>query len=172
MNSNIAVERVQILPINDRHIESFHSALDAVAKERKYLTLLQAFSLEETMAFVSGMINQGNPQYVAVIDEVVVGWCDISRSDSSVEDHIGRLGMGVMRQHRGRGLGSELLDAALSKAWEIGLSRIELSVYADNAAAIHLYKKAGFNLEGLHKRSAKIDGRFIDTCSMALLHEV
>ena len=55
-----------IEPIAGAHIAGFHAALDRVARERRYLALLEAPPLERTAEFVRGNIAGGNPQYVAV----------------------------------------------------------------------------------------------------------
>ena len=61
-----------------------------------------------------------------------------------------------------------MLRAALDLAgnW-LGLSRIELRVYTDNAAAVALYEKFGFEIEGAHRRYAFRNGRYVDAYSMA-----
>lgn len=43
---------IQILPIAEEHIESFHSCLDSVARERLYLTGVAAPPLAATREFV------------------------------------------------------------------------------------------------------------------------
>ena len=48
--------------------------------------------------------------------------------------------------------------------------RIELIVFTDNAAAIALYRKFGFELEGTHRAYALRDGRYVDALAMARLH--
>ncbi|OCJ43179.1 GNAT family N-acetyltransferase [Agrobacterium rubi] len=151
------------------HIESFHRALDTVAKERKYLTLLEAFPLPETRKFVLGMMEGGNPHVVATIENTVVGWCDISRHVFPTHAHRGTLGMGIIPGYRGRGLGARLMAAALEQARDAGFIRIELSVHANNAPAIALYEKVGFIKEGIQRRSVLIDGAYIDTVNMALM---
>jgi RimJ/RimL family protein N-acetyltransferase len=52
----------------------------------------------------------------------------------------------------GRGCGKRLLAAALDQAdrW-LNLRRLELNVWADNAAAIALYEQFGFEREGLYR---------------------
>jgi L-phenylalanine/L-methionine N-acetyltransferase len=59
-----------------------------------------------------------------------------------------------------------LLRAALDLAddW-LNLSRVELHVYTDNAAAIALHEKLG--IEGTHRRFALRNGRYVDAYSMA-----
>ena len=85
--------------------------------------------------------------------------------------HIGELGMGVHKDYRRLGLGERLAKAVIEKAVENGLERIELEVFASNTAAINLYKKLGFTIEGVHKHGRKIDGKYDDVISMALLIE-
>ena len=48
--------------------------------------------------------------------------------------------------------------------------RIELTVYTDNPAAIRLYRKFGFEIEGTFKGYALRDGVYADVYSMARLH--
>jgi len=82
--------------------------------------------------------------------------------------HVGELGMGVRDDWQGRGVGGKLLAAALALAdgW-LQLRRIELQVYADNAAGIALYTRHGFVEEGRHRDYAFRDGVFVDAVSMA-----
>ncbi len=161
---------IRIVPISAEHIEGFHKALDTVAREREYLSLLEAFPLEETRIFVLGMIEKGNPQFVALADGKVVGWCDISRHAFPSHAHAGRLGMGIIPAYRGRGLGRRLLEATLRAARDAEIERIELSVHADNDRAIALYEKVGFVREGLARNSVRIDGRYKDAIHMAFFH--
>ncbi|MGO8264223.1 GNAT family N-acetyltransferase, partial [Rhizobium ruizarguesonis] len=68
---------IRIEPIAAAHIYSFHHALDVVAREKKYLSMLEATPLPQTREFVMGMIAKGNPQFVATAGGEVVGWCYI-----------------------------------------------------------------------------------------------
>jgi RimJ/RimL family protein N-acetyltransferase len=162
---------IRIEPISAEHVEGFHKALDTVAREREYLSLLEAFPLDETRAFVFGMIEKGNPQFVALADGKVVGWCDISRHGFPSHAHAGKLGMGIVPAYRGQGLGRRLIEATLQAARDAGMERIELSVHADNGRAIALYEKVGFVREGLARRSVRIDGRYKDAIHMAFFHD-
>jgi RimJ/RimL family protein N-acetyltransferase len=163
-------DEVTLAPIDASHVDSFHRALDVVAREKKYLTLQEAPPLEETRGFVLGMIEKGNPQIVALAGSDVVGWCDISRHFFPSHAHRGSLGMGIIPVYRGRGLGSRLLERTLAEARKAGFVRVELDVHADNARAIALYERFGFVREGVARDAACIDGNYIDTIGMAIIY--
>ncbi len=60
------------------------------------------------------------------------------------------------------------MEAALDLAdnW-LDLVRLELTVYADNAAGIALYEKFGFVIEGTQRLFAFRNGEYVDAYSMA-----
>ncbi|PWY55061.1 GNAT family N-acetyltransferase [Legionella qingyii] len=160
-----------IMPIQEKHIEAFWSAVDSVARERKFLAFLEGPPIELTKAFVLGHIKDNWPQVVAMCDGKLVGWCDISPLDRPVFAHVGSLGIGVIAPYRGQGIGEELLSTALHMAKQKGLTRIELTVREHNQAAISLYEKYGFVKEGVHKNAVRIDGTYEHHIFMALLFE-
>ena len=63
--------------------------------------------------------------------------------------HINNLA--VLPGLRGRGLGTQLLEAILREATFLGASEVTLEVRASNAAAIRLYAKSGFAQAGVRK---------------------
>ncbi len=52
--------------------------------------------------------------------------------------------VGVTPSHRGRGIGSSLIFAALAGFQQLGLARVYLEVTAQNEGAVRLYKRLGF----------------------------
>lgn len=159
---------LEIRPITPDDIEGFHHAVDTVARERKYLAFLEAPPLASTVEFVLENIGKGNPQFVAIADGGVAGWCDIVRQTRAIHAHAGVLGMGLLPPFRGQGHGRRLIEATLQAAQSAGFSRVELTVHADNTRAIALYERIGFLREGIKRRATCIDGRFGDTIMMAI----
>jgi ribosomal protein S18 acetylase RimI-like enzyme len=161
---------VQIRPISSDDIEGFHHALDFVAGERRFLAALEAPSIEDIRVFVLGNIERGYPQIVAVAaTRSVVGWCDVLPKPRPVYRHGGVLGMGLLPQYRGQGIGTKLIQRALAMARVTQLHRVELTVRESNANAIALYKKVGFVTEGLHQDAVCVDGAYENIVSMAIL---
>jgi ribosomal protein S18 acetylase RimI-like enzyme len=165
---------VEIGPITEAHIESFHQTLDVVARERRYLAFLEAPPLESTRAFILNHIRQGYPQFVATVaDEAgrceVVGWCDVTPKSRPIYAHCGVLGMGLLPRFRSQGLGRRLITRTLQAARACGLTRVELSVREDNRNAIALYERVGFVTEGRQRNGVMVDGRYEDIIEMAIL---
>jgi RimJ/RimL family protein N-acetyltransferase len=161
--------RVDVAPIAPEHIESYRRALDTVARERKYLTLLEAFPLPQTRDFVFGLMKKGDPIFVALANGEVVGWCDIQRHPFPAHSHRGTLGMGLVPAYRGRGVGARLINQTLKQAFATAFVRVELSVRADNLRAARLYEKLGFVREGVLRDAVFVDGEYHDAIAMALI---
>jgi ribosomal protein S18 acetylase RimI-like enzyme len=160
---------VEIIPITEEHIEGFWFAVDSVAREHDYLAFLEGPPINTTRDFVLGNIEGNWPHFIAVSDGHIIGWCDISALDRPVFAHIGSLGIGLIAPYRGLGIGKQLLQTAIQKAEQKGLTRIELTVREKNKPAIALYKKFGFEIEGIHKNAVCIDGTYENHIFMALL---
>jgi len=160
---------VEIVPIAQDHIESFHGALDFVARERRYLAFLEAPSLESTRAFVLNNIKQGYPQLVAVSAGQVVGWCDVVPHPRPINAHVGVLGMALLPEFRRQGIGGRLIRQTLDAAQAFGLHRVELTVRENNGVAVELYKKVGFAIEGLQRNRVLVDGAYENLVLMGVL---
>jgi hypothetical protein len=72
-------ERIEIVPIRRQHIAGFHAAVDAIAKERRYLAMLEAPSLTHTRRRVLDSLRSGAVHVVAVVDDEIVGPCATAR---------------------------------------------------------------------------------------------
>lgn len=161
----------KIVPITEQYIESFREAVGSVAREHKYLAFLDAPSSEMVRAYVIENLKENWPHFVAISEGKVVGWCDIASLHRPVFVHSGSLGIGVLEQYRGQGIGEALMRAAIAKAQDRGLQRIELTVREHNKPAIALYEKMGFQVEGLHRNAVRIGGEYENHISMALLFD-
>jgi RimJ/RimL family protein N-acetyltransferase len=164
-----SANHIEIVPIALEHVEGFHRALDGVSRERKYLSIFEAFPVESMADFVLHQNKTGGPAFVALKGGEVIGWCDIRRQALPAFAHRGSVGMGVVAEWRGRGIGLRLLDAAINDAFRRGLVRVELEVRADNSRAIALYEKIGFVREGIARNAFSIDGQYFDAIAMAII---
>ncbi|MGE3344737.1 MAG: N-acetyltransferase family protein [Vicinamibacterales bacterium] len=151
---------------------ALRSCLDVVARERRYIAMLEGPSLEQLRTYLELLSTRGGIQQVAATADAIIGWCDLTPKFMAGFRHTATLGMGVLPAHRGHGIGRALLRAVLQRAAEGGqLNRIELEVYTSNVAAVALYERFGFLREGIKRRARVIDGHTDDILCMALLTE-
>jgi ribosomal protein S18 acetylase RimI-like enzyme len=144
--------------------ERIAALIDTVARERLFLAGTVGFSVNDTRAFIASVRSAGGVHIVGIEYSEIVAWCDIDRHPFEGMRHAGRLGMGVRKDHRSKGIGRKLLEAATERAQGAGIERVELEVFASNRAAICLYESFGFELEG-----RKVAGRRLDGCTDDIL---
>jgi putative acetyltransferase len=126
-------------------------------------------SLERHREWLDARLAEGH-FLVAVVDGRVVGNLGLGVRTAARRNHTAAMGMSVHDDFQHRGVGSALMVAMIDLAdnW-LGLQRIELEVWTDNAAAIHLYEKFGFVIEGTARQFARRAGGFVDAHHMARL---
>jgi len=107
---------------------------------------------------------------VACVDGEIVGHLTLMVYMDPRTRHSGHFGIAVRDDWRGKGVGAELMRAALDLAdnW-LSLTRLDLRVYVDNTSAIALYERFGFEREGTHRRFAFRNGEYVDAHVMARL---
>ena len=110
-------------------------------------------------------------QLVALIDGRQVGNAGLFPAHQSPRRaHAAHFGISVHDDFQGRGVGTALTQALveLADGWT-PYTRLELTVFADNARAIALYQRFGFVEEGRHKGYVLRDGEYVDALCMARL---
>lgn len=166
-----------LLNIDDVTIRPFHpndapQQYAIVSDPRVAQTLLQLPSMElaETERWATKE-KFGRHRLVAVWNGRLLGAVHIAQYLRPRLMHSGSFGMMVHPDAWGQGVGSKLVAAALDLAdnW-LNLSRLELEVFTHNTPAVRLYEKFGFEQEGIRKKVAFGNGRFLDDIIMARLH--
>lgn len=130
--------------------------------------------ISSTEEFIAGL-DHNNYQFVAVSPlenggEQVIGIAGLSIFSAPRLRHSAGLGILVHKDWQGQGVGSALMKAVLDMAdnW-LMLVRVELVVYLDNTRAIQLYKKYGFEEEGVKRMGSIQNGRYVDELVMSRL---
>jgi len=112
-----------------------------------------------------------NPNHIILVAEMnskIVGLLDFSNGHRQRIAHTGEFGMSVEKYARDQGVGSLLLKVLIEWATQNKtIEKIGLNVHSNNERAIALYKKMGFEIEGIRKRDLKYgDGQYVDTIVM------
>jgi len=107
---------------------------------------------------------------VAESDEgKVVGYIRLKQGEG-LGSHAGEIStLAVHPYHQSRGVGRRLLERALEPANELSLRRVWLTVREDNHAAISLYERMGFEVEGREREAVQKGRGFVDLLIMGRL---
>jgi RimJ/RimL family protein N-acetyltransferase len=128
-------------------------------------------TVEEEVKFIEKHRDAENSILLVVEDGGrIIGVLNCKGGTRKANRHATTLGISLLKDWRNQGIGHELMTRAIEWAKGTGIvTRIELSVFARNARAIHLYEKLGFVREGYCHRVFYQNGEYIDTLIMALL---
>ena len=107
---------------------------------------------------------------VAVHEQRIVGSCTVAKSRHARRKGVGDIGIFLHEDFHKVGLGTAMMERALELAKKQGTHRIWLEVVEENKAAIELYKKIGFEIEGrLRSSFLGDDNKYHDTIIMGIL---
>jgi putative acetyltransferase len=160
---------VTIRPALPSDAASFLDAYRAVAAEGRYIRTEQVtLSVRRARRRLRRSWTEVEATIVAVAGDRVIGTLGIRRDEHPVTRHVATLGMHVIADWRGRGVGGALMAEAIRWARWAGVEKIELSVYPDNAAAVALYRRFGFVEEGTLRRHSRKSFGYADELLMGL----
>ena len=108
---------------------------------------------------------------LALLNDEIAGLVNITADQRKRVRHIGDLFIVVGKKYWNNGLGNLLLEEVIEWVQASGiLRRLQLTVQTRNQAAVYLYQKHGFVIEGRQERGAYIEeGEFVDVYLMGRL---
>ncbi len=123
---------------------------------------------DEWIALATGA--QGPPRNFAItVDGAAVGGIGLELG-ADVFRRSAEIGYWLGEPYWGRGIATEALRAVTDYAFAtFDLCRLEAGVFEWNAASARVLEKAGYALEGRHRKSVTKDGQTIDRLVYALL---
>ena len=162
-----------IRPLTEADVDAF-----IALRQRALRECPLAFSASAEADFASSRESLGpqiarGPDWMlfgAFEDGVLAGAVGLMRARHTKGAHRMQLwGMYVAPEHRGRGLGAHLLDAAIGHARALAdVLWIDLGVTTAAAAARRLYERAGFTVWGTQREALRHEGHVVDEHHMAL----
>ena len=160
-----AVVRLAVPDDAEAWIRNFNE----IAKERVYV-MRESFA--RPVDDVRRQFRESDPNtalwLVAEVDERPVGGATFLRGAWTKNAHTADLGVSLLPEFRGLGIGEDLMREGVEWARRVGVRKLKLGVFASNERAVRLYRKLGFAEEGRLRGEVVLDGRPDDELLMAL----
>lgn len=103
-------------------------------------------------------------RFVYIENEEVLGWIALSPvSSRKVYSGVAEISVYVDTKFSGRGIGSKLMEEAISSSELNGIWTLHASVFPENQATVRLHKNYGFRMIGTREKIAQLDGIWRDT---------
>ena len=142
-----------------------YEVFNAVHAETDYLLSYpdeNSFDPEQESQFLEEKTKSPDEiEIIALVDGEIVGTAGIEAVGRKHKlRHRAELGISVLKEYWGLGLGKALTKACIQCAKEAGYTQVELNVVAENEAAINLYQSLGFVEFGRNPRgfNSRISG--------------
>lgn len=103
----------------------------------------------------------------ADVDGKFVGFLSAKRGNANRIRNTAYVVVGIIEEFQHQGIGSQLFEELERWAKEKAVKRIELTVMINNYAAIALFQKHGFTIEGVRREAMCVDGKYIDEFYMS-----
>ena len=113
-----------------------------------------SFDAQQEAEFLKEKTESPNEiEIVTVVDGVVAGTAGIEAVGAKYKlKHRAELGIAILKEYWGLGIGKALMEACIECAKEAGYTQLELNAVAENERAVALYKKMGFVEYGRNPR--------------------
>ncbi len=127
----------------------------------------QSNGLNDLKHKIDENLESGDFFWVAEVKGRIAGYILAERGKQRRVRHSAYIVIGILADYRNMGLGSEFFRRLEKWAIQEKIVRLELTVECVNTAAVCLYERKGFVIEGVRRKSMYVDGEYIDEYYMA-----
>lgn len=146
--------------------------LDQETKFMLYEPGERTTTAEEQRERIQSILSEvGSTILVAEDQGQLVGYLAVFGGQANRTKHVGYIVVGITQAYSGKGIGTRLFQAAEAWRAQTELTKFELTVMIPNERAVALYKKMGFEVEGVKRNSIRVDGNYVDEYYMGKIFE-
>lgn len=125
-------------------------------------------TIDEQEKHIKAIVAQENSTIFVVEDNnKLVGYLMAIGGKARRNKHSLYIVISILKSYTGKGIGTSLFKTMEDWAQECNIYRFELGLMATNFAAFALYKKMGFEIEGVKKDAFYVNGEYINEYMMA-----
>ena len=164
------IKKMKYRKVSVNEAEQFWNLMNQLDYETKYM-LYEPGERTENLSKIESLIRdsvEGEDFLLAAeTDNKLIGYISAQKGRLNRIAHSAYIVVGILKDYRGKGIGTEFFKRLIAWAEEKKITRLELTVICENEAAKHLYLKSGFEIEGVKRKSVCVDGEYLDEYYMA-----
>ena len=168
MKEKVELE-IEVVSVEDA--EALIEYTKKVGKETNFLSFGEEgleLSIQQEELYIQSVLESENQMMLLA----KLGQEIIAVDSKEKFQHVGELGISILKEYWGQGLGSALMEELLSWAKDYSpLEKIKLAVVKENVTAIALYKKFGFKVVAIEEKEMKVNSQYYDVIQMAYFLE-
>lgn len=169
MNNNIIFRNVK--KSDTESLWNMMNQLDYETKFMMYEPGERTKDLSRLQKNVDSVVDGNGLLLLALDGSEIIGFISAQIGNVRRTQHSAYVVVGIRKKYRNRGIGTEFFKRLNEWALEKKLIRLELTVFCTNEAAIKLYKKSGFEIEGTKRKSMYVDGKYVDEYYMSRINK-
>jgi len=161
--------KVTLRPARPEDAAAIISAVRSSSQERSYV-LMEIYGKDAAAqrAYIEKLDREHNLFLVATVNDQIIGILALlDRLVCSTPAPALAVGVHLVRDWRGRGIGSAMLRYGMRWAKEHGYRRLEADIFTTNKRSFHLFKKAGFQEDTCRRRSVQVGVQQINEAILA-----
>lgn len=168
-------EEVTLRPAVPDDASEIINTVRSTSLERSYVLMEKYGKNAETeKAYIKDMDRRHNLLLVAVVNGAVVGSLAALQSDGGHRPHTAHIlnvGLHLMKDFRGLGIGTRMLQYTIAWAKEQGFKKLEASIFTTNKRSLNLFSKSGFVEDGTRRKQIRVGKNYIDEVYMGMFLE-
>ncbi|SME94771.1 Protein N-acetyltransferase, RimJ/RimL family [Paenibacillus barengoltzii] len=146
--------------------------LDQETKFMLYEPGERTTTAEEQRERIQSILSEAGSTILVAEDQgELVGYLAVFGGQANRTKHVGYIVVGITQAYSGKGIGTRLFQTAEVWRAQTELTKFELTVMIPNERAVALYKKVGFEVEGVKRNSIRVDGNYVDEYYMGKIFE-
>lgn len=165
MNENIIFRNIE--KSDTEALWNMMNQLDYETKFMLYEPGERVKKLDRLQGIVDNAVDGDDLCFLAVDGNEIIGYITAQIGNVRRTKHSAYIVVGIREKYRNRGIGTKFFKRLDEWAKEKKIVRLELTVISTNEIALNLYKKNGFEIEGIKRKSMYIDGEYLDEYYMA-----
>lgn len=148
---------LEIREINENDSAAYMAFKYHLATETEYTMDSYPEELESDIEVIKDKLANSSEKisYFAFDGNTIIGYVCFGPINKSIKcGHRCYLGIGILEEYTGQGLGTRLINIALNRMKQEGYKLCELEVFEGNERALRLYQKSGFVAYGQRPMTA------------------